>query len=147
MLNDAQTKIACLPQKREAYLEIRTDHGLAVKSLKWAPECREWLLSQEFNSVLMKGSNHRAAHALMTRLSALLQSNVFLRSLSSYLLLREKGRRQHCSIVAVNGSDEFLKGSWISDVYHQSEEMCVVHLQHNRSNFSQKMLNNNYLEF
>lgn len=34
MLNDAQNKIACLPQQREAYPVIRTDHGLAVKSLK-----------------------------------------------------------------------------------------------------------------
>ena len=36
-------------------------------------------------------------------------------------------------MVAVNGNDEeFLKGSWTSDLRDAGEEVCVVHLQHNR---------------
>lgn len=60
-----------------------------------------------FNSVLMKGGNHCAVHALMTRLSALLHLNIFLSSLNhSYLLLHRKSRRRCNFTVAVNDIDD-----------------------------------------
>lgn len=60
--------------------------------------------------------------------------NVFLSSLiHSYLLPRLKSRRCWHFTVDVNSSDEeFLKGSWTSDLCNLSAEVCVVHLQHKR---------------
>lgn len=83
-----------------------------------------------FNSALMKGSNHCAAHALMTRLSGLLHLNVFLSLLNhSYLLLHGKSKCRCSSTVAVSGTDkEFLEGSWTSALCNLSEKKCDVHL-------------------